>query len=77
MEGPFNGTDMNTDLTDLTYVPLNQPYNTSPWNYTGTESVGSIPNSDVVDWILIELRDAANALQLHQEQWLIKKLVFY
>ena len=58
LEGPFNGTDMNTDLTDF---PLSQPYNTPPWNYTGTESVVSIPNSDVVDWLLIELRDAPDA----------------
>jgi len=61
LEGSFNGTDMNTDLTDLSIIPLNQPYNTSPWDYTGTESVGSIPNSDVVDWIIIELRDASSA----------------
>jgi len=61
MEGSFNGTDMNTDLTSLTILPLNQPYNTTPWEYTGTESVGSIPNPNVVDWILLELRDAPNA----------------
>jgi hypothetical protein len=42
-------------------LPLNQPYNVSPWNYTGTESVGSIPNGNIVDWILVELRDAASA----------------
>ncbi|MEZ5198298.1 MAG: GEVED domain-containing protein [Bacteroidales bacterium] len=61
LEGPFNGLEMNTDLTDLTILPLSQPYNTAPWNYSGTESVASIPNTDVVDWVLIELRDAADA----------------
>ncbi|RLD57998.1 MAG: hypothetical protein DRJ05_08780 [Bacteroidetes bacterium] len=65
LEGPFNGTEMNTDLTGLPDpvdgFPLSQPYNTSPWNYAGTESVSSIPNSNVVDWVLIELRDAASA----------------
>ncbi|MCF8403929.1 MAG: C10 family peptidase [Bacteroidales bacterium] len=59
LEGPFNGTDMNTDLT--TALPLMQPYNTSPWNYTGSESVTTIPNPDIVDWVLIELRDAVDA----------------
>ena len=59
-EGPFNGTEMNTDLTGLIDFPLNQPYNVAPWNYTVTESVTSIP-ANVVDWVLVELRDAASA----------------
>jgi PKD repeat protein len=60
LEGPFNGADMSADLTNLTNFPINQPYNAAPWNYTGTESVVSIP-ADVVDWVLVELRDAASA----------------
>ncbi len=60
LEGPFNGTIMNTDLTSLTSFPLNQPYNISPWNYPGTESISTIPPG-VVDWVLIELRDASDA----------------
>jgi len=60
-EGAFNGTDMNTDLNDAGFLPLVQPYNTAPWNYTGMEEVGSIPNNDVVDWVLVELRDAPDA----------------
>ena len=59
LEGPFNGTEMNSDIYGE--LPLSQPYNTAPWNYTGTESVTAIPNPDVVDWILIELRDAPDA----------------
>ncbi|MBN1340150.1 MAG: hypothetical protein JXA03_12550 [Bacteroidales bacterium] len=59
LEGPFNGTEMNTDIYGA--LPLSQPYNTAPWNYTGTESVTAIPNTDVVDWILVELRDAPDA----------------
>ncbi len=61
LEGPFNGTDMNTDLNNLNLLPLNQPYNTSPWNYSGTETVDVIPNPEVVDWVLVEIRDAQNA----------------
>ena len=60
LEGPFNGTGMNTDLTNSNNLPLSQPYNTSPWNYDGTESVVSIPNPDVVDWVLVEFRDATD-----------------
>ena len=59
LEGPYNGTDMNTDLAGLNDFPLVQPYNTSPWNYSGTESILSIPNADIVDWVLIELRETA------------------
>jgi len=61
LEGPYEGTEMNTDLNDAGEIPLIQPYSVSPWNYPGTESVVSIPNPDVVDWVLIELRDATNA----------------
>jgi agmatine/peptidylarginine deiminase len=59
LEGPFGGTAMNTSLTGL--IPLNQPYNASPWNYSGSEQVTEIP-IDVVDWVLVEYRDAASAI---------------
>ncbi|MCD4747090.1 MAG: hypothetical protein K8R58_12405, partial [Bacteroidales bacterium] len=55
LEGPFNGTDMDAYLN--TILPLTQPYNIAPWNYAGTESVVSIPNTNVVDWVLVELRE--------------------
>jgi uncharacterized protein (TIGR02145 family) len=67
LEGPFNGTTMNTTLNVQNLIPLIQPYNVAPWNYTGTEQVSSIPNASIVDWVLIELRetigDAATATQ--------------
>jgi len=59
IEGPFSGGIMNTQLQSNGYIPLTQPYNTSPWNYNGTESVTSVP-ADVVDWILVELRTDIN-----------------
>jgi hypothetical protein len=62
LEGPFNGSAMNTDLNDKGILPLSQSYNSIPWNYTGTESVASIPNNSIVDWILVELRDAPDAM---------------
>jgi uncharacterized protein (TIGR02145 family) len=57
LEGPFNGASMNTDLNVQSLIPLNQPYNSAPWNYNGTELVASIPNISIVDWVLIELRE--------------------
>lgn len=65
LEGPFNGMDMNNLLYANNYLPLVQPYNIAPWNYNGTESVGSIPNPNVVDWVLVELRDAIDAVSAH------------
>ncbi|MCD4746824.1 MAG: hypothetical protein K8R58_11050 [Bacteroidales bacterium] len=60
LEGPYFGTEMNTYLNP-DYIPLSQPYNIAPWNYTGTESVATIPNTDIVDWVLVELRDTTEA----------------
>jgi hypothetical protein len=61
LEGSFNGTEMTTMLNQNGHIPLSQPYNTAPWNYDGNESVPFIPNPDVVDWVLVELRDATDA----------------
>ncbi|MCB2221580.1 MAG: hypothetical protein KQI35_14375 [Bacteroidetes bacterium] len=58
LEGPFTGSMMSTTLNEQDVIPLSQPYNTSPWNYNGTESVTAIPSPDIVDWILLELRQA-------------------
>ncbi len=57
IEGPFNGTTMNTSLNDAGLVPLNHPYNQFPWDYSGTESVSMVPDN-AVDWVLLEIRDA-------------------
>ncbi|MCD4735832.1 MAG: hypothetical protein K8R53_07285, partial [Bacteroidales bacterium] len=61
LDGPFNTSEMNTDLNSGGYIPLSQPYNAPPWNYSGTEAVAAIPNADIVDWVLVELRDATEA----------------
>ena len=60
MEGPYHNGSMNTSLKDDGQIPLNQPYNVSPWFYAGSESITSIPNN-VVDWVLVDLRDATSA----------------
>jgi len=57
LEGPFTGPDMNTGLNSGGYLQTSQPYNISPWYYTGIESVGAIPNQNVTDWVLVELRE--------------------
>jgi len=57
LEGPFNGTTMNAYLNDFDLLPLAQPYGGLPWEYTGTESVTEMPNPNVVDWVLVEIRE--------------------
>jgi len=61
LEGPYDETTGLMVPLNTENIPLSQPYNTYPWNYAGTESADSIPNSDVIDWILIEFRDATSA----------------
>ncbi|MBN1338826.1 MAG: hypothetical protein JXA03_05845 [Bacteroidales bacterium] len=61
LQGPFFGTGMSVNLNVYGELPLAQPYNVAPWFYNGPESVVTIPNSAVVDWILVELRDAQDA----------------
>ena len=60
LEGTYGGTQMNNTLNTSGVLPLAQPYSTPPWNYPGSENVSAIPNSNVVDWVLVELRDANN-----------------
>jgi hypothetical protein len=60
LRGPWNGATMNAALTSsLDISGLNQPYNTTPFNYAGTESVSAgffAAHPTVVDWVLCELR---------------------
>lgn len=74
LQGPYSsGTGlMTTNLNNLNILPgeissgtistpAGHPYNTAPWNYTGTEGA-SWSNTDyaanVVDWILVSVRSS-------------------
>ncbi|MFU8842964.1 MAG: hypothetical protein ACNA7V_04055 [Bacteroidales bacterium] len=59
MQGPYAGGFQMSTALNPDYLPLSQPFNTAPWNYMGSESVPAIPNAQVVDWVLVEMRDAA------------------
>ena len=61
LEGPYTGTIMAPLLNLLGHLPLAQPYNTPPWNYSGVEAVTAIPNTNVVDWALVELRESTGS----------------
>ncbi|RYY45312.1 MAG: hypothetical protein EOO06_16705 [Chitinophagaceae bacterium] len=59
----INGTGLLRNVLNTSgLLPLSQPYTGSPYTYLGTESVGSIPNANVVDWVLIELRKPVSGL---------------
>ncbi len=60
LEGGYDAMTnlMRTDLRQQNLLPLSQPYNVAPWNYTGTESVANAAAfpADAVDWVLVEMR---------------------
>lgn len=66
LQGPYNGTDMIVNLAADDLLPLSQPYLDFPWNYPGTESVTSLPGLNIVDWVVVELRDATNATSANE-----------
>jgi len=55
LQGPFASDSMRTTLGTNGLVPLLQPYNGPPWNYSGLEAVQRTP-AGVVDWVLVEVR---------------------
>jgi hypothetical protein len=57
LEGAFQNGEMTTELNDLGLIPTSQPYSGSPWYYDGLEAVSSI-HENVVDWVLVELRES-------------------
>jgi hypothetical protein len=76
LEGNYTGTDMSTDINTQGLLPLAQPFNFPPINYSGIESVITIPNANVVDWVLIEIRDAADAPMADSSSTIFTKAAF-
>ncbi len=62
LEGAWDDNigSMRTELWQNDLLPPGQPYNASPWNYSGTEGAGwtmaDYPSFSV-DWVLVSLRD--------------------
>jgi hypothetical protein len=65
LQGAYSGNgQMTTHLNLSNYLPNEQPYDSSPWNYTGVEKVKNnffADNPDIADWVLIELRNGTDA----------------
>ncbi len=61
LESSYIGSEtMSTLLINSNTIPLNQPFNTAPWNYNGKEIVETIA-TDIVDWVLVSLRSDTSA----------------
>jgi len=77
LEGFYNEVTglMNTTLNDRSLMPRSQPYTVTPWNYLGNEALTAIP-ADVVDWVLVELRQATNANLATSATILAKRAAF-
>jgi hypothetical protein len=52
---------MRTVLNSNSLLPLSHPYTGAPYN-APAESVASIPNANIVDWVLVELRKPTSGL---------------
>ncbi|MCD4680939.1 MAG: PKD domain-containing protein, partial [Bacteroidales bacterium] len=66
LQGAYAGSGiMNTLICQTDSFPHSQPFNTSPWNYTGMEQISSVP-ANVVDWVLIEIRDSNDVNIVHE-----------
>ena len=61
LEGPYDSSGaMTTTLDTQGLIPKYQPFKVAPWNYLGTEAVATFP-TNVVDWVLVELRTGTEA----------------
>ncbi len=67
LQGPYllGATTMTTDLETNSYLPLIQPYTVLGW-HSGNESTTTavLANYPVVDWVLLELRNALDNTQV-------------
>jgi hypothetical protein len=76
LEGAYdaNSTYMRTGLNQASLFPLNQPYGNTDYAYTGTESISASDAVDMVDWLLVQFRDATNpATVVYQKAVLLHK----
>ncbi len=75
LEGNFNAAQqiMKTNLVDDGLLPMQQPFSTAPFSYSGVEAITTLP-VDVVDWVLLQVRDSADMTHvLETKALLIRK----
>jgi len=64
MEGFYDNAmgEMSTSLFDNGLLPANHPYNQAPYYYNGTETISGVSLDGIVDWVLVQARDASNVV---------------
>ncbi len=75
LQGPYNPETglMSDQLNRYALLPVTQPYNTEPYKYSGTEALSTAVlagdgQDAVVDWLLLELRDATDPAEIVARQ---------
>lgn len=56
---PLSG-NMRSWLSQQNQFPLTQPYSAAPFDYQGNEQLSTNPAHNIVDWVLVQLRDPLN-----------------
>lgn len=76
---PGGAKIMDTTLNLNQYLPLIQPYNVplAIWNYQGDEQVLNLPRTDIVDWIILELRETSGGSETATNSTTIDKQVAF
>jgi len=64
---------MIPQLNAMGTLPTTQPYDQWPWFYYGNENVTNIPNTNVIDWVLVELRMMKSTVQNSEMDSLISR----
>jgi len=75
LEGFYNKatTEMNNYLAVANLLPSTQPFNHSPYHYSGTEQLNTT-STDIVDWVLVQLRSVHDFNEiLYQKAALLRK----
>lgn len=72
LEGAYDVSNggMQTTLRTNQLIPLTQPFDTNPWNYSGNERVQeltAIP-TNAVDWVLVEVRNGADSNDMLEQR---------
>ncbi len=62
LSGDYNSANnnLNSTLNSLNKIPQAQPYNSAPFNYSGSETKSGVV-TNIADWVLIELKPATGA----------------
>jgi hypothetical protein len=79
LEGPYQTStgEMRQTLRLNLLIPIEQPYNASPWNYAGNEKGTTHRHyPGMVDWVLLEFRDAPDAENATQST-IVKRAAAY